>query len=43
MSKIKKVFNAPAKIVDETLDGFIALSNGAVVREGTAPVLRRAV
>ena len=43
MSKVKKVINAPARIVDETLDGFVALSGGAVVREGTAPVLRRAV
>lgn len=43
MSKVKKIINAPAGIVDETLDGLVALSDGGLVRVGAAPVLRRAV
>ncbi len=41
MSKVKKIINAPEAIVGEVLDGIVALSSGAVLREGEATVLRR--
>ena len=43
MIKVKKIINAPETIVSEVLDGIALLSNGAVVREGEANVLRRKV
>jgi phosphoenolpyruvate---glycerone phosphotransferase subunit DhaK len=41
--KVKKIINSPDTIVTEVLDGIVALSRGALVRESGAPVLRRAV
>ena len=41
MSKVKKIINAPESIVSEVLDGIVAMSNGAIVRQGDANVLRR--
>ncbi len=41
MTKVKKIINAPERIVGEVLDGIVALSNGALLREGDANVLRR--
>lgn len=43
MSKVKKIINSAEAIVAEVLDGIVAASNGALVRESDAPVLRRAV
>ena len=43
MSKIKKIINSPESIVSEVLDGIALFSNGALVREGEANVLRRRV
>ena len=43
MAKVKKIINAPDTIVSEVLDGIVLASNGGLVREGDAPVLRRAV
>ena len=43
MAKVKKIINAPDTIVSEVLDGIVLASNGELVREGDAPVLRRAV
>jgi dihydroxyacetone kinase-like protein len=42
MAKVKKIINAPGAIVSEVLDGIVLASNGALVRESEAPVLRRA-
>jgi len=41
MSKVKKIINAPESIVSEVLDGVVAMSNGALLREADANVLRR--
>jgi phosphoenolpyruvate---glycerone phosphotransferase subunit DhaK len=43
MAKVKKIINSPDTIVSEVLDGIVLASNGGLVREGEAPVLRRAV
>jgi dihydroxyacetone kinase-like protein len=43
MAKVKKIINAPDTIVSEVLDGIVLASNGGLVREADAPVLRRAV
>ena len=41
MSRVKKIINAPEAIVSETLDGIVAMADGALMREGDAHVLRR--